>query len=798
MFVLKKAMKGLARFALSASLLVLILLSLAVLGVGLYTGAALDTTLNEDVFFKASADRTTRLYYLNEQGEPAELAGDRVSGCENALFCPLSEMSEHIKNAFIAIEDKRFYDHGGIDWIRTCSAAGDLLRGGGGHFGGSTITQQLVKNLTGDTRRSVDRKLAEIVRAAKLEERMTKDEILEQYLNVVNLSQNCYGVRTAANAYFSKEPSELTLREAATIAAITNNPTRYDPVRAPEENQRRRDLILAQMLEQGMIPEAAYREAVAEPTVLRLNGEALSGRINSWFADLAVRDVIAALVRERGMSEAAASRLVYSGGLKIYTTVDPQLQAAVEEYYRDPTHFPRHTDGKQAQSAMMIVDPHTGDILAVAGAVGEKTGNRVQSFATDTKRPSGSVIKPLSVFAPALERGLITWATVFDDVPHSFRANGAPWPRNAPNVYRGLTNVRTAVAQSVNTVSISVLERLGKGASFDFLTDRLGFTSLKRENDHGTAALALGQQHEGVTLSELVGGYTALANGGVYRELRSYIRVEDNQGRVLLQNGGGERRVLSADNAAIMTMLLRQVVQEGTGKAVTLKELVDVAGKTGTSGGSCDKWFVGYTPELLAGVWYGYEYPESLSDVKGNPALHVFDDLMQRAVEIRGIGRRQFETGGDLVAVRYCKDSGKLLGEACLFDPRGDRSEIGYFKKGTEPTAYCDCHVAVRYCDHGGVACENCPEEACHQTALLRVYRSFPRQVKVLDAPYTYGGRVATNERELSYNEPYYAANDETKQFYGIGMDVIPYNRICPAHTVREEFWRRRAALFDG
>ena len=784
-------------FFLSFTLSFLILLSIGVVAGGVWAGTSLDTGLDEELFFTGTVDRTTRLYYYEHEGngEPKELSSDRISGYENALYCPLSEMSGDLKNAFIAIEDKRFFDHGGIDWLRTASAVKDYLQKREAHFGGSTITQQLVKNLTGDSERSPSRKVSELIRAAKLEEKMTKEQILEQYLNVVNLAENCYGVRTAANAYFSKEPRDLTLEESATIAAITNNPSRYDPIRHPTENRARRNVILSEMYKQGLIGEEEYREAASKDVELRVSKESLSGRINSWFADLVVSDVIKALVTERGMSEAAASRLVYCGGLKIYTTVDPRLQAEVESFYKNSENFPTHENGKKAQSAFMIVDPKSGDILAVAGAVGEKSSNRVQNYATDTKRPSGSVIKPLSVYAPAFQKGLITYATVFDDVPKQFRENGAPWPKNSPNIYRGLTNINAALAHSVNTVSVSVLERLGTGSSYRFLTKELGFHSLDAVKDTGAAALALGQQHQGVSLSELVGGYTALANGGVYEGVRSFYKVVDNGDKVLLERESAEKRVLDAENAAIMTMLLRQVTANGTAKSITLKEKVDVAGKTGTSSNSCDKWFIGYTPELLAGVWYGYEYPDSLSDVKGNPALSIFDELMQKTIEIRGVKQRQFETLDNLVAVRYCRDSGKLPGDACRFDPRGDRCEVGYFKRGTEPTERCDCHVCVSYCEHGGVACENCPAGSCHTTALIRVLRYFPRQIKVLDAPYTYGGSVPLRERILTNNEPYYAVNYQTKQNFGIGMDVVPYNRICPVHTLGDPFWNRRAVL---
>lgn len=793
--MIRKYLRGFWVLVLSLSLLVLITLIGVVIIGGIYAGS-LDSEISEELFFSASSDRTTRLYYQAENGEQTELIGDRLSGYENALYCPLDDMSSDLIEAFVAIEDKRFFEHGGIDWLRTCSAVREYLKTGNAHFGGSTITQQLVKNLTGESQRSVSRKISELRRAAAVEKRFGKREILEQYLNVVNLSQSCYGVKTAANVYFSKEPSELTLAESATIAAITNNPAKYDPIRHPEANRLRRNVILREMLEQGRIDEKRYREAVESESILCVNRDALTGKINSWFADLVIRDVINAFVTERGMSEAAASRLMYCGGLKIYTTVDPRLQEQLTAYYADSENFPTHSDGKKAQSAMMIVDPKSGDVLAVAGAVGEKTGNRVQSFATDARRPSGSVIKPLSVYAPALEKGMITYATVFDDVPKRFRANGAPWPRNSPDIYRGLTNVNAALTHSVNTVAVSVLERLGNRTSYRFLTEQLGFHSLSAEKDMGSAALALGQQSDGVSLSELIGGYTALANGGVYEGIRCYYKVLDGSDKVLLTRESAQKRVLDADNAAIMTMLLRQVTLNGTAKSLSLTEKVDVAGKTGTSGKSCDKWFIGYTPELLAGVWYGYEYPESLSDVKGNPALDIFDRFMGEAIKIRGVKQRQFETAGDLVAVRYCKDSGKLPSDACRFDPRGDRLEVGYFKKGTEPTDYCDCHVCVSYCDHNGVATASCPSDACHTTALIRVIRRFPRQIKVLDAPYTYGGAAVEREQILTNNEPYYAVNYQSKQYFGIAMDTIPYNRICPGHDSESDFWQRRMRLF--
>ncbi len=792
---IKRIGKRAATLFLSFTLILLVVLSLATIVGAIWACTVPNSDLKEELFAIGVADRTTRLYCYDEAGAEIELVSDRVSGFENALYCPLSDMPENLKNAFIAIEDKRFYQHGGIDWMRTLSAAKGYLTGkNDGAFGGSTITQQLVKNLTGDSEKTLSRKVGELMRATKVERKLSKNAILEQYLNVVNLSENCYGVKTAANAYFSKEPIELSLAECASIAAITNNPTKYNPIRHPKNNRRRRDLILSEMLAQGMISEGEYSEAINGEIELKVNRDAMTGRVNSWYADLAISDVIADLVKKKGYTEAEASRLVYCGGLKIYVAMHEELQKIVTEYYENTENFPVHSGGERAQSSMMIVNPKNGDILAIAGAVGKKRSNRIQNYATDTKRPSGSVIKPLAVYAPALERNIITYATVFDDVPLLFRQNGAPWPRNSPDVYRGLTTVSTALAHSVNTVSVSVLQRLGTKEAYRFLKDKLGFTSLEGEKDLGAAALALGQQYKGVALRELLGGYTALANGGVFEGTRSYYKVLDSKGELLLTRESEERRVLGEDTAYITTMMLRRAVREGTGKAVTLKELVDVAGKTGTSSNNCDKWFIGYTPELLCGVWYGYEYPKSVADVSGNHALDIFDAVMRAAVEKLGTGEKQFKTAEGVVTARYCKDSGQLLGENCGLDPRGDRTEIGYFKKGTEPKAECHRHVLIDYCDCGGIATEDCPAEHRHKTALLRVTRSFPRQIKVLDAPYSYGGACTENERKLSYNEPYYANKYEKRQNFGIGIDVVPYNHICQTHT-QDEFWQRRFFL---
>jgi penicillin-binding protein 1A len=467
-----------------------------------------------------------------------------------------------------------------------------------------------------------------------------------------------------------------------------------------------------------------------------------------------VSDVISDLTRTYGYSRAEASHLLYHGGLRIYTLIDPDLQAIVEDYYINASNFPRLENGKAPQSAIVVLDPASGNLLAVAGAIGEKKGDRVYNFATDAKRPPGSVLKPLSVYAPALQDGLIGYASVYDDVPVRFptdsKGNTSMWPHNASGIYRGLSTVNDAVSRSLNTVSVRILQKIGIDRSFRFLKEQLGITSLEDGKgngitDRGEAALALGQLSYGASLREITAAYTAFSNGGVYRNARTYLRVTDSTGRILLENEAISRPVLSAENAAIMTKMLENVVKNGTARTLTLSDRVAVAGKTGTTQYSFDRWFVGYTPSLLAGVWYGYEYPESLSGIDGNPALSIFDRVMHALTDRIAKSEKSLRTAFSyphLRTARVCADSGLLISDACTRDPRGDRSVLAYFAEGTVPTAFCTCHTDVPYRGLGSDAGDGIPmpdSDSPEQrlVGLIRVDRRFPIEVTVSDAQYS-------------------------------------------------------------
>ncbi len=763
------------------------LAAIAALAVGLYVEHSYELTAPMELFSNAAEDAPPRFFVYdfqdrtNRVGEAEELT-EGVFSQGTPTVISISDAPDVLQKAFVAIEDKRFYRHRGVDWYRTAAAAVSYLTGASDRFGASTITQQTVKNVTGDNEVSLRRKLQEILYALDLERALEKSEILELYLNVIPFSNGCIGVASAAELYFSKAVGELTPAEAAAIAAVTNNPSYYDPLRHPEHTLKRRDLILLQMREQGYLDEAAYAAAVSSPLGLVPSGKGAPEQVRSWYVDMVLEDVISDLCSTYGMTRAAASRMLHTKGLRIELAMDPQLQSAVEEYYAKVIQTPKNSKGESAQSAIIVIHPETGDVLAVAGAIGQKQGNRLQNFATQTLRPPGSAVKPITVFAPALERGIIHWASVYDDVPVNFGKSGnAPWPANASGTYRGLTNIAYAVTHSTNTVAVRVLQELGLRTAFDFAKNECGLESMIDRHgvtDCDLAALALGQFNYGVTLRELTAAYGIFADGGSFHGHRSYYRVIAADGELLLSAPDTARRVLSSGNAAIMTKLMQRTVKEGTASALTLDAITECAGKTGTTQNDGDRWFIGYTPELICGVWCGFEYPEPITG--GNPCLGIWDAVMTRICQA-GSDHSKFSVPQELVQVSYCRDSGELSDDACLFDPRGDRSETGWFVVGTEPRHSCSCHILVACDADGGVSHGHCPEEQLTRAALIRVTRHFPMQITVTDAQYAWRGDPRSMATDLQEHEAYFEA--ALPDFCGRSRTDCPFNRSCTRHS---------------
>ncbi len=786
---------------------------IVVLCFAIYVNQKMEKSIDEALFNMVGSNSETKLYYYEESEETGELEAvpltDALFGGYRSQYVEYDQIPTNLKNAFVSIEDKRFYSHNGVDWKRTFSAGLNYFLKFNDSYGGSTITQQLIKNVTDEDDYSFQRKIQEIFWALDLETKMDKDEIIGLYLNIINLSQGCYGVQAASDYYFSKSVSELTLNECACIAAITNSPSYYDPIRNPSNNKERKNLILREMYDQGYISYEEMVEGVSTDIQLNVRQEGSSTSIHSWYVDMVIEDVIEDFMEKKGYSRAMANLMLYTGGLKIYTAMDPEIQSTLEAYYADSSHFYSKTEEEMPQSSMIIIDPENGDILGVAGAIGEKKANRLQNFATQTLRPAGSVIKPLSVYAPALDRGLITWASVYDDVPVNFgKYNLDPnkgkivepvaWPKNASGVYRGLTNIHYAIEHSLNTVIVRVLDELGIENSFRFLYDRLHMESLIEAGytedgsyitDQDVAALALGQLNYGVTVKEITAAYSIFANQGIYHAPRSYYKVTNGMGSIVLEHPYAGEAVIREESASIMSLMLENVVKSGTAQAISLQSQVDCAGKTGTTQNNYDRWYIGYTPYLIGGVWYGYEYPKALNG--SNQCIRIWDEVMQllhdpilKHEKRQGIAIKEFQPTESLIQQEYCMDSGMLLTPACERDPRGDRSEIGYFIEGTEPKEYCTCHVPVAYdTGEGGVAfLDGCPDSDVQYIGLIYVKRSFPVQVYVTDAQYVWQDIGTSVLPETSPSLPFFHNLLKEDGFCGISYGTIQYNRFCRTH----------------
>ena len=683
-------------------ILLKIILSLFVLIIGstvvflFYINFNLDKEIDLSLI-RTGASSVTKIYTFPRQNgvidtsSPTEIEEERIF-LENSEWCSYYDMPKNLINAFIAVEDHKFYDHNGVDWPRTIKATLNYIfklekRG----FGGSTITQQLIKNLTGDDMVTPRRKVEEILRAINLEKKLGKNEILELYLNVVYLSQNAYGIQSASRLYFGKDASELSLAECAALASIVKSPSKYDPYKFPDNNKTRRKLILDMMLSYGMITNSEYKEAINEELVInsQIETEKTSG-IYSWFTENLINDVTKDLIEKYNLSEEGALMMINKGGLNIYSTMDVDVQKSVENVFQNYIAYMKPQDGKYPEASCVVIDPNTSDILAIAGGVGVKRANRIFNRAIDAKRPLGSVIKPLSVYAPAIENGIITYASVYDDVP--IFKNSEFWPHNANKIYRGLMSVNYALEHSVNTVAVKVLNDLGMDKSFDFCKNRFGI-SLLDETDKNEAPLALGQLTVGDNLLNATNAYSAFANGGYLAKPRSYLYVTDNYGNVLLSNDYSSNKIISEETASIMNIMLKNVVDNGTAKSIRLKDFFEVAGKTGTSGNNEDKWFIGYTPYYLCGVWTGYDTPISINSSK-NYSLTLFDAVMCDIHEDKNADAQLF-ISDNIVAQEFCVDSGKIPCEECKLDPRLNRVQIGYFVKGSEPIERCPLHKQV-------------------------------------------------------------------------------------------------------
>lgn len=583
---------------------------------------SLDIDLNDFTLNQSSI-----IYYKDPNGDYQKLT--TVKSSENRIWIDGDQIPQHMKDALVAIEDKRFYTHKGVDWFRTAHAALNMFTGGS-TFGGSTITQQLIKNLTQQDDITVQRKLLEIFQALDLEKNYDKDEILEYYLNAVYFGEGCYGVQTAAQTYFGKDAKDLSVAEAASIVGITNLPTYYDPFYSVENNKERQENVLREMYKQGYLKKAEYEEAKNEELdFVRGENSPGSSNVYSYYEEVVLSDVIGDLAKAKGISRNAASQLVHNAGYEIYACIDKDIQAKVDAIYTDPEKLPKTygSTKSQLQSAIVIIDQATGEIKALRGGTGDKTINYGLNRATGTTRPPGSSIKPIAVYGPAVEYGLISPSTlVLDkDEKHVQLTHTSWYPKNSPPGYDGIITITTALQKSKNTVAAQIVDKLTPSASLEFLRSRLGVTSLI-DSDADYAAMALGEPHYGITVREMAQAYTALANDGVFTYSRTYTMVKDRSGKIILDNQPQTIQAFSQNTARTMTYMLNNAATYGTGHESRLSNM-PVAGKTGTTSANRDRWFCGYTPYYTCAVWTGYDTPETMA-FSGNPATQIWQKVM--------------------------------------------------------------------------------------------------------------------------------------------------------------------------
>lgn len=687
-------------------------------------------------------DQTSVIYYTDPAtGKAVEL--QNLYKDENRIWVDYGQMPVYLAKAAVAIEDKRFYNHKGVDWYRTFWASINMFLQMKNNFGGSTITQQVIKNLTNEDQVTVKRKITEIFRALEFERKYSKQEIMELYLNTIYLGEGCNGVYTAAYTYFGKNVSDLSIAECASLIGITNNPSLYDPYISQERNKKRQQTILEEMHKQGAITDEEYQTAKNEQLVFKRgsSGKTVT-HVYSYFVDQVISDVISDLMAEKDISYQAASTLVYSGGYKIYCTMNPKIQEAVDAVYSDASNLPYKTSsGQQLQSAITVMDPNTGYVVAMAGGIGEKKISRGLNRAVSA-RPPGSSIKPISVYAPALDAGIITPTSVIDDTPVRV-VDGSPWPHNSDDEYGGLTTVKEALRESNNVVAVKVLQMLTPQASYDFMTKKMGITTLvekrvlnnKTYSDIDLAPLGLGGLTDGINTEEMAAAYSTFANRGIYTKPQTYTKILDANDKTVLENQSVSDVAMKEKTAYYVNNLLKNVVAAGTGTSAKFSGMT-IAGKTGTTTNNYDRWFVGYTPYYTAAVWTGYDSPAKIH-VSGNPAAILWKKVMSK-VHV-GLKDKDFSEPAGVMTVQYCMDSGKLPTDLCDLDPRGSRVDTAYVLPEDAPSAPCDVHAEAKVCrDSGRLASSYCPAGSVTTEGLLNITRELVApNVVIQDTKYT-------------------------------------------------------------
>ncbi len=681
---------------------------------------------------------TSFIYAYDADGNEVEIR--RLAQEENRIWVNYEDMSPNIINAVVSTEDKRFYEHDGVDWRRTVYALGaDVLNLSAAGQGGSTITQQLIKNITGDNETTWERKLREIFRALSLEEKYTKIDIIESYLNRIWFGNTIYGIGAASAYYFDKEASELTVAEAAIMAGMIRNPGKFSPYVDLVLCKERQEYALENLYEQGYINtheyEAALKEKVqfARPvygdafgyvdarTLLqeledkedeetpnngyeayKWNGDYTVTQ--NWYVDAAIDQVINDYADEKGITYTSAKNELYNGGYKIYINMDIEKQNILEEKYADPYTVLSSYDitappEDLLQSAFVIMD-YSGTVLAVAGGLGEKPGNGVFNRATQAIRAPGSTMKPIATYSTAIQRNLITYSTLIPDKPFEILNDSGTgtmqWPSNygtlnGVGIYGDgtLTPAWGAVRSSLNSIAARVCRELTPQVCYNQLTQNLGFTTIT-EMDIAYSPMALGALTQGVKLYELAAAYQIFGNGGIYYEPKMYSKVLDSRGNTVLEQDFFGTQALDGDSAWITNRMMRTVITSptGTGHYAQLDN-VEVIGKTGTSNDSKNLLFVGCTPEYVGAMWLGYDDSRVIYSTDGwRAGASIWKTVMQDIQDTSSV--LKFTPDSSVVERSYCMDTGLLATNKCT------KTDIGYYRKENIPDFCTGKHEEIQ------------------------------------------------------------------------------------------------------
>ena len=643
---------------------------------------------------KTNQNQTSFIYAYDANNKPFEYM--RLHGEINRIWVDYEEIPEDLIDAFISLEDKRFYSHKGVDWYRLGGVISSLTF----DEGASTITQQLIKNITGNTEVTIVRKYNEILSALNLEKNYNKKDILEAYLNVVYLGSGCYGVKTAAETYFGKDLSELNLSECTVLAAITKAPYSFNPLYNPEKNRERQKECLRKMLDQGVITESERNEALEYDLIFTNDSRYVAKeevqekveeeQYQNFYIDFVIDQVIKDLMSQHGYTRSEATKQIYYGGLQIYCAVDPQIQTILEDVYSTRSAFPNphETDTEEhpaVQSSMTIMD-YSGRVVAIVGQAGEKDGVRCLNRAADSPRQPGSSIKPLSVYAPSIEKNAITWSTYIKN--QAIAQNGKLWPKNVDGSTSGASRtIQYAIEVSLNTVPARIVYDgvLPGGVStcLDYLVNHFHLSHVDMVNDASLPPVCVGAMTYGATTLEMAAAYATFGNGGKYFKPYAYYEVKDSAGEVILSNTNVEgEQVISEDTADVMCEILQTVPISSYGSGYTVQKF-PVMCKTGTTDEDMNRWFCAGTPYYVCSIWYGYDLAKNMHTTV-NPCGRIFLDVFSKIHRNLDPGKT-FPKSGKTIKKAFCSNSGLLAGKNC---PVGG---YGWYKTSDLPKECTNC-----------------------------------------------------------------------------------------------------------